>query len=125
MATVFQDLNAGVNVDTPLQYVYDADSINQSIVTILDTKKGTRLFNRDFGSNLLDLLFDPMTDITVMNIKSALIDAIQQWETRINLLSAEVIPDYTNQQYFVNLRYTIPELGNRTANFSFNLVYKG
>ena len=122
---VFSDVNLDVNTESSRELVYNEDAINKSIVTILSTKRGSRVFRRSFGSNLQDVLFDPMDDITVNRIKRELIRAIEQWEPRIILESSEVLPDYANEQYFVELNYKIPALGNRPASFTFNLKSGG
>lgn len=119
---VFSDVNMDVNIDSPLELVYNEDSINKSIVTILSTHKGSRVFRRDFGSYLGDLLFEPLDSVTSDKIKSELITAIQEWEPRILIISSSVIPDYENQQYYVQLDYRIPALANKTASFNFNLA---
>jgi phage baseplate assembly protein W len=124
-SVVFSDVNLDVNTESPLELVYNEDSINKSIITILGTKKFSRVFRRDFGSELQDILFDPMDDMTVLRIKRELIEAIERWENRIILKKAEVLPDYPNQQYYVELVYVIPALGNKTASFTFNLKSGG
>lgn len=118
---VFSDVNPGVNEHSPLELVYNEDSINRSIVTILNTRKGTRVFRRNFGSYMHDILFDPMDGISVDRVKRELLTAIAEWEPRVVMKSATVIPDYPNQQYFVQLDYYIPLLYNKSASFTFNL----
>ena len=118
---VFSDVNLDVHRDSNYELVFNEDSIQKSILTILSTRKKTRIFRRDFGSSLEDLLFDPMDDITVGRIKSELVDKIKTWETRIILVSASVKPDTTEQQYYVSLEYQIPKLQNKLGSLNFNL----
>lgn len=122
---VYSDVNLDVNTESPLELVYNEDAINKSIVAILGTKKGTRVFRRDFGSHVLDILFDPMDDLTVNRLKREIIQAIEQWEIRITMEPSEVLPDYANQQYYVELNYRIPALGNKRVTFTFNLKQGG
>jgi phage baseplate assembly protein W len=119
---VFSDVNPDVNVESHLELVYNEDSINKSIVTILSTRKKSRVFRRNFGSYLQDVLFDPMDQITVDRIKQEIVTAIREWEPRVTITTATVLPDYENQRYYVALEYTIPALGNKSAMFNFNLA---
>jgi len=121
-SVIFSDVNLDVNQESTLELVYNEDSINKSIVTILSTRKGSRVFRRDFGSYINDILFDPMDQVTVDRIKTELITAIEEWEDRVVLKKAIVLPDYPNQQYFVQLEYTIPALDNKSVVFTFNLT---
>jgi len=121
-SVVFSDVNLDVNSESHLELVFNEDSINKSVVTILGTRKKTRVFRRNFGSYLLDILFDPMDPITTERIKREIITAIEEWEPRIVLKNTEVLPDYPNQQYYVSLEYQIPALGNKSATFTFNLA---
>lgn len=124
-SVIFSDINVDVNEETHLELVYNEDSINKSIITILNTRKKSRVFRRDFGSYMQDILFDPMDDISVDRVKRELITAIGEWENRVVLKSATVLPDYPNQQYYVAIEYTIPSLGNKSASFTFNLSNGG
>ena len=119
---VFSDVNPDVNSESHLELVYNEDAVNKSIVTILGTRKGSRVFRRTFGSYLQDILFDPMDTLTSDRIKREIITAIREWEPRIVLKTAEVIPDYDNQQYYIALEYSIPALNNKSAAFTFNLA---
>jgi uncharacterized protein len=118
---VYSDVNLGLNLDSQYDVVYDEESIQSSVTMILGTRKGSRVFRRDFGSVLETYLWDPMDNITVSSIRTEIIGSISKWETRIVLTDVVVRPDYDNQQYYVQLAYTIPGLGNRSAVFTFNL----
>ncbi len=118
---IYSDVNPDVVQASQYELVYNADSIQKSILTILGTRKGTRVFNRQFGSYLLDLLYDPMDDFSVERIKTEIISAIEQWEPRVVLLYANILPDYDNQMYYVSMEYQIPTLGNQSVSLSFNL----
>lgn len=118
---VFSDVNLGLNTESLYELVYDEDSIQKSVTMILGTKVGSRVFRRDFGSYLEDILFDPMDDISVQRIRTELVSAIEKWERRVILVSTVVKPDYANEQYYVALHYTIPALNNKAATFIFNL----
>jgi phage baseplate assembly protein W len=119
---IYSDVNLYTNIYTNDVQVYDEFSINQSIVTILGTLPGQRLFRPTFGSYLYYLLFEPMNSITANSIANASIIAIEQWETRIKLTDTSVTPDYANLSYDIALTYRIPALNNQSAVFNFKLA---
>lgn len=121
----FSDVNPDVVVSSPYELVYDEEAIKKSILTILGTRRGTRPFRRNFGSDMMDILFDPMDDFTGERIKSSIVDAIQEWEPRVTLKTSSVIPDFNRQLYYVQLDFIIPELNNKSVSFSFNLATQG
>jgi phage baseplate assembly protein W len=117
----FSDVNPFVSEENPNELNYDEEAIKASIMLILSTSRKSRIFRRNFGSNLDDLLFDPMDDVTVQRLKTYITSSITEWETRIRLTSSVVRPDYAEQQYFVQLEYTIPALQNKNSTLVFNL----
>ena len=63
----------------------ELDHIKQSIVDILTTPIGTRLMRRDYGSILPDLMAQPMNDVLILKIYSAIYTALLKWESRITI----------------------------------------
>jgi phage baseplate assembly protein W len=114
-------VNLDVNTESVLELVYNEDAINKSIVTILGTRKGSRPFRRTFGSYVNDILFDPMDEISTSRLRREIVDALEEWEPRVVMNSTEVMIDYPNQQYFVELTYRIPALGDKVVSLNFNL----
>jgi phage baseplate assembly protein W len=118
---IFSDVNPDVTVDGPYELVFNETDIEKSLDTCFMTKKYSRPFRRLFGSRISDLLFEPMTQETADSIGAELTQVAKSWETRITEVSVIVLPDYDNQQYYVNISYRIPQLGNKMANYTFNL----
>lgn len=69
--------------------IYDLEDIYQSIHNILNTEKGERLFLPEFGINLEQYLFEPMTQVTKWKIFDEIWDALKNYEPRITLLSGK------------------------------------
>lgn len=121
-AVVFSDVNPDVVVRSPFELTYNEESISKSLETIFTTPIQSRPFRRSFGSRLSSLLFDPIDTVTSNLIGVELREAAAIWETRISDIEISVLPDIVNQQYFVEMTYRIPKLGNKLANFKFNLA---
>lgn len=66
--------------------------IAQSIADILSTPKGTRVMRRDYGSDLPDLIDQPINGETLVDLYAATAEAIARWEPRFALRRVEV-PD--------------------------------
>ena len=118
---IFSDVNPDVTEDGPYELVYNEDSIVKSLETCFLTPKYSRIFRRKFGSTLDNLLFQPMSDITASAVGFELKQVAENWESRISNIYINVIPDYTNQVYYVEMTYTIPKLGDKMVNYTFNL----
>lgn len=67
-------------------------SVQQSIATILATRLETRVFRRDFGSDLATLIDAPMTDETILALYVAVAEAIDRWEPRFELTQVSILP---------------------------------
>lgn len=61
------------------------DHLIQSVADILGTPIGSRVMRRDYGSDLPDLIDQPMNGATRMRIFAAVATALQRWEPRIRL----------------------------------------
>jgi phage baseplate assembly protein W len=74
---------------------YDHSAINGSIMNIIKTKKGERVFNPDFGSTVYNSLFQPMSSTTRITLEAQIENAINTQEPRADLQSVTVkaVPD--------------------------------
>jgi phage baseplate assembly protein W len=59
--------------------------IEQSVLDILSTPIGTRLFNRPYGSRLHELLFEPNDEVLESLLETFVFEAVSKWETRAKL----------------------------------------
>ena len=66
------------------------EHVYQSLRDILTTPKGSRVMRRYYGSDLFSLVDKPMNLSTKMDIMAATADAIERWETRIQLTQVNV-----------------------------------
>ena len=85
--------------------VINADVVSDSIRNILRTRKGERVMLPTFGSNVGNILFDPMSEDVANMIYNEVVDAITKWEDRISIENVMVDPDYNNQLYIVHIQF--------------------
>jgi len=103
----FKDINTYFYSNDGLVTTTDVDAINNSINNIIFTKKGEKVGDPNFGTNISSLLFELMSDINSTLIESEILDAIEFYERRINIEDLEVVPDYDTNSYSIKIIYTI------------------
>lgn len=67
------------------QTLDDLAHIRQSIADILTTPIGSRIKRRDYGSQLPEMIDQPLTGATLLRAYSATIVALIRWEPRIRV----------------------------------------
>lgn len=106
----FKDLNVSFKshpITKDLVSVRDNNAIKQSIVNLLLTNRGERLFNPNIGSDIRTLLFEPMDYGVAAIIKSKIVDTLTDYEPRIRILELYVIPNFDTNGFEVSLEYEI------------------
>jgi phage baseplate assembly protein W len=105
----FNDLNRRFQQTSNQLVITGPDAMNQNIDNILECPVKSFMFNRDFGSKIKSILFDPMNDFTAARLKILFIEAIETWEPRIRLdfRASIVVPYYDIHTYVAYLVYTI------------------
>ena len=93
-----------------------AELIQSALSILFFTESTTRFFNRSFGTGLAALLEEPNDLILQSLATEVIIEALNAWETRIELLEIE----YSRYEEHLNitLRYNIKET-NEIDNFVF------
>lgn len=120
-AVVYSDVNVDVLNDGPFELVYNAEAVKKSLETIFTTPYGSRVFRRRFGTKVLNLLFEPVDGATAKRLELLIQDMTKLWEPRVSDLKILVLPDPKQQQYYVDVRYSIIGLGDKMVNYKFNI----
>ena len=66
------------------------DHVAQSIQTIFATRLNTRVFRREFGSEVPALIAAPMNDAGILALYVAVSEALERWEPRFELTDVAV-----------------------------------
>ena len=93
------------------------ESIRQSILIILMTRKGERVMRPEFGCDIHEESFGRPDFETLSRIESAVEEALILWEPRIREIRAEA-QLAKRGRVNVNIHYTVRETNN-----PYNLVY--
>jgi phage baseplate assembly protein W len=87
------------------------EAVKSAIRTLIASPIGSRsrTFNQRWGSALMELLQEPISQITAGAIRAAAFSSIKTWEPRVTLIenSCSFIPNYDLPGYDVKLVYTI------------------
>jgi phage baseplate assembly protein W len=81
---------SGMDRHTGRQLIGDAH-LAQSIHDILTTPKGTRVMRRSYGSDLPNIIDQPLNGETMIDAYMATAEALDLWEPRVELARIELV----------------------------------
>jgi uncharacterized protein len=73
------------NVQGGLKLSSEAQKVKESIWLILRTDLGERVYRPDFGCRLSELAFTPLNRDTLLKMRLYVLEALQKWESRIDI----------------------------------------
>lgn len=85
----------------------DVDAVKRALRNLLQTDKGERMFQPDFGSDVRRYLFEPATEITKSGIKDAILSAIETYERRVNVLDVIIGLSSDEHTYIIDIYFTV------------------
>jgi phage baseplate assembly protein W len=98
----------------------DVDAINGSIIHIVKTQRGERVFDSSFGSTIYHSLFEIMSTETRVILEGAIEQAINMFEPRVDLVGVQVTADPDRNGYEVSIVY-VPTNEGAPVNLDFFL----
>jgi len=104
----YKDISADFDANAitgDIDPVKDAISVKRGITNILLTSMFERLMQPELGSNLKDVLFEPIDEITTARIEREVRSAIDAWEKRAEVLNVFVDPDEDYNRYKVSVTF--------------------
>jgi hypothetical protein len=95
----FLDLNSDSNA-----------AIKADLMHLILTRKGQRLYNPDFGTNLLRYIFEPNDGLSLSQIKEEITSVVKKYLPKLQINQITVDPS-TDSEYaaVIRLDYTITE----------------
>ena len=107
---IFSDLDLNFTkhpVTKDITRRYDDNAIKQSVKNLLLTRNFGRPFHSEIGSPIRQLLFDNPGPMFNVMLKRAVIDVINNFEPRVNIIDVRV-DDYSDaNEVYVTLEFTI------------------
>ncbi|MEO1592052.1 MAG: GPW/gp25 family protein [Cyanobacteria bacterium J06632_22] len=95
-----------LTVQGGLQFSQTFRNLEESIIIILGTRLGERLYRPDFGSRLHELVFAPLNEDTLLLAQIYAREAIKKWEPRVSVdtVTATAMPDNASLNIYVSYR---------------------
>jgi|TARA_Y100000022_G_scaffold99762_1_gene86122 phage baseplate assembly protein W len=106
----FKDINMSIlknPFSKDIASVTNEESIKQSIKNIVLTAPGEKLFNPKFGSNVYNMLFEPLDPFMIDSLQVEILNTIKNYEKRVEVTNLRCIPDYDLNSVTVSLEYRI------------------
>ena len=102
---IYKDLafQPKLNAQGDVEYVTDIEAIKQSITQILNTRPGERVMRPKFGSGVNTVLFALMDNFTEDRLRDAVVNAIQQWDTRVIVRDVQIINEPDDNAFNIRL----------------------
>ena len=83
------------------------NAIARSIKNIVFTVPGEKFFNENFGSDISEVLFENINDISASAIEDQITLSIENYETRVELIEVKAYTNYDNNQFDAVITYNI------------------
>jgi len=100
------NLNPHPVIKDVVRYI-DEMAVSRSIRNLILTDRGERLYQPRIGSDLRQMLFEPMGSATSELISTYIQQTIREYEPRAIVMSVIVDPYYDQNQYVVTITYMI------------------
>ena len=102
--------------------IKNATAIARSLRNLVLTTPGERFFNENMGSQVNNLLFENVDDITAVSVRSEIINVIENYEPRVKLINVSVFPNTDEYTIDVTLSYQIIGINIPIQELSFVLI---
>lgn len=111
----FKDSHKGFFLDLNSD---DSAAIKADLMHLILTRKGQRLYNPEFGTDLLKFIFEPEDGMTLSGIKTEITTVVKKYlpKLQINEISVEESP-VSEYAVVVRLDYTITDDVFTTSDF--------
>jgi uncharacterized protein len=109
-------------IESGIDMVEGKEDIDQSLEILLSTSLGERVLQPNYGCNLRDYQFEPLSATLIGQINDLITNAILYYEPRINLENIEISESGSQMalegKLLIEIEYTV-----RTTNARYNYVY--
>lgn len=85
----------------------DAEAVKQALKNLIQVRNYEKPFHSEIGSPIRSALFEPMTPMTSLMVRRAIVDLISNFEKRVQLIDVNVIASPENNSLYVNIVFKI------------------
>jgi uncharacterized protein len=97
-----------------LEMVELDEDVREALFVLFSTKRGERATNPNFGCRVHELIWRPINPTTIYLIKEAIEDAVNEFESRIEIEEIHVDTESVEGTIFIHLDYVVTKVNNRT-----------
>ena len=94
-------------LNSDLIAIKNENAIARSVRNIVFTLPGEKFFQPNFGSQISQVLFENIDDITASVIVDEIKESIRNFEPRVELLDVQAFPNFDNNQFDVTIIYEV------------------
>jgi phage baseplate assembly protein W len=94
---------------------FDLAAIKNSLQNLFSTKPGERFLFPEYGLDLTEFLFTPITESNANILGEIIFNTINIWESRVSVENVQVTMDVDNNQYLINIIISVPILNLNTS----------
>ena len=103
----FKNSNKGFFLDLNSD---DNAAIKADLLHLILTRKGQRLYNPEFGTDLLKFIFEPEDTMSLNNIKSEITSVVKKYLPKLQITSIDVVQSQESEYAAViTINYTITD----------------
>ena len=102
--------------------IKNATAIARSLRNLVLTTPGERFFNENLGSQVSNLLFENVDDITAISIRQEIINVIENYEPRVKLMNVSVNANIDSYNMDVKITYEVVGIDIPAQELSFVLI---
>jgi len=121
-AIVYSDFNVNFDVNPvtgDLLKVTGINSVTQSLMNLVQINYYEKPFHPEIGSNIRNLLFEQMDQITSNALSKEIQILIENFEPRVSINNVIVQADYDNNGYNIEIDFNILSVNNSFTISSF------
>lgn len=102
-----------------IETLENENAVGQSIINLILTTPGERLFQNDIGSGINRLLFENISPQTTGALNKLIKLAIENYEPRANLIGMDITPSQDENSYSISIIFSVI---NRTEPVALDLI---
>jgi phage baseplate assembly protein W len=91
----------------------DTKAVRRSIINLLSTAYGERLFQPNIGASLRALLFEPIDAITTFEMRDRILNTLRTHEPRIGTLYVDIQSSPDQNLYNVTIEFSLRATGEK------------
>lgn len=106
----FSDLDMDMTIDPlteDVSAITGENVVRQSLKNLLQFRRYEKPFHPEIDSGIMDLLFEPATPITTIQMKRKITELIQTYERRVRAVNVEIIDIPDENSYRIDVQFQV------------------